>query len=110
MSIREAALLIHRHYKLFVGVTVIVLAFLLLFIGVSNSDNKVNASTHNEKYFKCINVSEDDTLWSIAEANISEEYTSIEDYIDEVKSINGLYSDKIYSGATLVVPYYSAPQ
>lgn len=110
MSIRETFLFIHRHYKLSLGIGVILITFIFLSMGAFDGESNVNASTHNEKYFKCIEVSVDDTLWSIAEDNISEEYSSIDDYINEVKNINGLISDKIYSGATLIVPYYSAPQ
>lgn len=110
MTIKASVLFIHRHYKLILAAIAIVLAAGLFFAGVGDREHSVNASTHNEKYFKCIDVEYSDTLWSIAEDNISEEYASVEDYIAEVKSINGLTSDKIYSGATLVIPYYAAPQ
>lgn len=83
---------------------------LTLAMGIINKNNSAKASTYNVKYFKCITIDENDSLWTIAEENITEEYDTIGDYIKEVKSINNLDNDKIYSGASLVVPYYAAPQ
>ena len=38
---------------------------------------------------------------------MSPEYDGIEDYIMEVRTINHLYSDGIYAGEYLTVPYYA---
>ncbi|MBQ9277271.1 MAG: LysM peptidoglycan-binding domain-containing protein [Lachnospiraceae bacterium] len=109
MNIRDIAGFIHRHYKLSVFMIGAALLIMVFLFGADKKEKHVDASTYNVKYFKCITIEADDTLWSIAEENMSEEYSSINDYIDEVKSINALVGDKIYSGATLVVPYYAAP-
>lgn len=101
---------IHNNYrKLIIGLSILLIACVLLF-GASGLSNKVSASTHNEKYFKCIDIERDDTLWSIAEEYMTEEYASIDEYIEEVKSINALKGDILYNGATLIVPYYAAPE
>lgn len=97
---------IHRHSKLIIASTI---AVMLLGVFIFGSSRKAGATTHNVKYYTCISIEADDTLWSIADTYITDEYNSIKDYIDEVKSINNLSSDKIYYGATLVVPYYAAP-
>lgn len=97
---------IHRHSKLIVASTIVVM---LLGAFLFSSNRKAGATTHNVKYYTCISIDADDTLWSIADTYITDEYNSINQYIDEVKSINNLTSDKIYYGATLVVPYYAAP-
>ena len=109
MNIKNIAGFIHRHYKLSIVMIGAALLFMVFLFGADKGEKKVDASTYNVKYFKCITIDEDDTLWSIAEDNISEEYDSLNDYIAEVKSINNLSCDKIYNGATLVVPYYAAP-
>lgn len=67
------------------------------------------AATSNQKYYACITIDEDETLWTIAEEHYSEEYNSYQEYIDEVKFINNLTDDTIYRGAKLVIPYYAAP-
>ncbi len=84
----------------------------IIFIGVCffsrfNDIGKVSASTSNQKYFVCLEINEGDTLWSIAETYISEEYSSTDEYVAEIKKLNNLTSDKIFCGATLVVPYYA---
>ncbi|MDE6739732.1 MAG: LysM peptidoglycan-binding domain-containing protein [Lachnospiraceae bacterium] len=59
------------------------------------------------KYYKSIVVSNNDTLWSIAEEYMDgEHYTSINDYIKEVKAMNSLSDDSIQYGRHLVIPYY----
>lgn len=99
--------LIHNNFKLF-----IISLCILLVLGVSilsdfGNGGKVSASTANQKYFVCIEIGEGDTLWSIADMYISEEYSSVDEYVAELKELNDLDSDMIYCGATLVVPYFA---
>ncbi|MBR1815537.1 MAG: LysM peptidoglycan-binding domain-containing protein [Lachnospiraceae bacterium] len=109
MNIRSIAGFVHRNYKLtIIMIGIVLLAFVFLF-GADKNEQEVDASTYNVKYYKCITIGEDDTLWSIADEYISEEYSSRDAYIAEIKSINDLTGDTIYSGATLVVPYYATP-
>lgn len=100
---------IHKYNRLLVTLVIAFLFISIFTLGSKTRENTANASTINVKYFKCISIGADDTLWSIASENISEEYESVDDYINEVKCINGLNNDKIYCGATLVIPYYDAP-
>lgn len=59
------------------------------------------------KYYKSIVISDQDTLWTIAEENMdAEHYDSISDYIKEVKNMNSLTDDNIHYGEHLVIPYY----
>lgn len=59
------------------------------------------------KYFKSIEIQSGDTLWSIAEEYMSDDYASAADYIREVKYINNMEGNQITTGKYLVVPYYS---
>lgn len=95
--------LVLKGFKRMIIFSIVVFALILV---IFNGD-KSNAKTTNIKNFKCITISENDTLWSIANDNITEEYDDIKDYIDEVISINNLSGSKICSGSTLVVPYYT---
>lgn len=63
-----------------------------------------------EKYVKSIQIEAGDTLWGIAKENITKEYNSIEEYIEEIMNSNGLTSDLIHEGQYLIVPYYSVKQ
>ena len=53
-----------------------------------------------------IEVKKGDTLWSIASRYYSDEYDSMNTYIDEIRDCNGLSSDTIHSGNYIIVPYY----
>jgi LysM repeat protein len=54
---------------------------------------------------KSIKIEKGDTLWDIANENLPEKYSSTEEYVKVLKEINGLSSDKIYSGENLMIMY-----
>ncbi|MBE5967229.1 MAG: LysM peptidoglycan-binding domain-containing protein [Lachnospiraceae bacterium] len=59
------------------------------------------------KKITSVQIKKGDTLWSIAKSYISDEYNDIDDYIDEIKTSNGLSSDTIHAGNYIIVPYYT---
>ncbi|MGC4019624.1 MAG: LysM peptidoglycan-binding domain-containing protein [Muricomes sp.] len=59
----------------------------------------------NFKYYKSIVIQSGDTLWDIAELYITDDYTSIPDYVDALKEMNSLNSDKIHAGQHLTIAY-----
>lgn len=60
------------------------------------------------KYFTSVQVKDGDTLSSIARSHMSDEYSSVGDYIAEVASINHLDEDcHIVKGSHIIIPYYS---
>lgn len=60
------------------------------------------------KYYMSIEIQKDDSLWGIAKQYRTSEYSTIDEYVKEVKQINHLVSDLIYEGAYLCIPYYSS--
>lgn len=69
--------------------------------------NAKNEPAASYKYYKSIAVSNNDTLWSIAEKYMDKDhYASIADYINEIKSMNSLSDDSIHYGEYIVIPYY----
>lgn len=73
------------------------------------SNAKGNSIDGSCKYYKCITVSTDDTLWSIAEKYMDgQHYDCIGDYIEEVKRMNNLTTDMIHYGEYLIIPYYDS--
>ncbi len=64
--------------------------------------------TAQYKYYKSIEVSKGDTLWSIAAENFdTEHYKNIQEYVKEIKEMNAMKSDHIMSGSCLIIPYYA---
>ena len=98
---------INNNFKTTVVCLCVMIIVGVCFLSNFNDSGKVSASTSNQKYFICIEICEGDTLWTIADTYISEEYSSLEVYVDEIRELNGLTDDIIFSGATLVVPYYA---
>lgn len=75
------------------------------FISIAKS-NKNEEAMH--KYYTSIQIQSGDTLWGLAKDYITTEYTSVNDYITEVKHLNSLENDNIHEGQYLTVPYYSS--
>lgn len=72
--------------------------------------NSVNVSADNpvtrKKQVTSLRIEKGDTLWSIAQEYRTEEYDDINEYIDEIKASNGLFTDIIHEGNYIIVPYY----
>ncbi len=85
---------------------IIVICFVIgaLFMG---SRSVVDAKDSREKRFTSIQVKKGDSLWSIAKERISDEYESVDEYIDEVCETNHIYDQTITEDMYLVVPYYT---
>jgi len=88
----------------FVALFVLVSAILLTGFSIQAEESTDNTSN---KYYTSVSVEKGDTLWTIATEYRTAEYSGINQYIDELKSINALNSDTIKTGDTLIVPYYS---
>lgn len=58
------------------------------------------------KYFTDIRVESGDTLWSIAQEYMTEEYRTPADYIHEIMELNNIGCEIQY-GQYLTIPYYS---
>lgn len=97
------------------SVSTIIAVFTLLLIiggvliGSSWSDaRQTNAANEYsvQKYYTSIEVEPEDTLWSIADTYMSEEYGDRSDYIAEIRRLNQIDENQIHSGQHLVIPCY----
>lgn len=57
-----------------------------------------------QRYYTCVEIQKDDTLWSIA-SEYAPEGISTEEYIEVLKSMNGMKEDVIHYGKYLTVMY-----
>ena len=79
------------------------MSFSAFFVSAKEKDTPDHESTYI--YYKSIKIEKGDTLWDIANENLPEKYSSTEEYVKVLKEINGLSSDKIYSGENLMIMY-----
>lgn len=68
----------------------------------ASADNKA-AGTYT---ITSVQIEEGDSLWSIAKDHYSEEFSSLNSFISEIKRMNGLTSDTLYAGSYILVPQY----
>ena len=88
------------------ALAIISLSILLISFSAEANDMEHQPSY---KYFKSVEIAKGDTLWSIAKDNIDYEYyKNTYDYVNEVKRMNSLTSDRIVAGSYIIVPYYSS--
>lgn len=83
------------------------LATILIAMIAGNSIQAEGSSTPEYKYYKSITIESGDTIWSIAQQYMDDDYLSVNDYIEEVEAINDISSDKITAGNSIIIPYYS---
>ena len=84
--------------------------FLSLYIGMTSSDahdlSSVGGTQIRSRYYQQIEIKSGDSLWNIADEHMTDEYDSINDYVDDIMSVNKLTSDRIHAGEYLIIPYY----
>lgn len=91
------------------ALSIIPIILLSVFV-ISISTQASDLEQHTKyKYYKSIEISKGDTLWSIANENIdTDHYKSVQEYVNEIKEMNSMKTDHIISGSCLIIPYYSS--
>lgn len=89
---------------------IMVLLFIVIIVAVTVLcvTIRVNAAQTSPRSIqvKSVLIESGDTLWEIASENYSDDFDSIEAYVDAIKECNHITSDKINTGNYLIVPYY----
>ncbi len=85
------------------------LLILLILLSMLFFTKTVTAKGSHEriKLVTSVEVKKGDTLWSIADSFMSDEYDDIGEYVEELKDSNGLTTDTIHAGNFIIVPYYA---
>lgn len=97
------------HFFTFILVTMFAILCCVLFVSsIILNSWKLKAAdiTEKEKYYTSIEIQPGDSLWSIASEYMSEEYESVQEYIEDIKELNGMGTDEIHAGKFIIIPYY----
>lgn len=81
---------------------VILAAFPAMFTAMAEEDSKMQGP-----YYKSIQIQEGDNLWNIAGRYRDGSPMTTIQYVEELKSVNGLRDDTIHTGEYLTVVYYT---
>ena len=73
-------------------------------LGLSNNFVKAD-SEMKTVYVDSRVVKQGESLWSIAKSYNSVYYRNTKEYVEAIKECNNLYSDEIYAGTNLIIPY-----
>ena len=78
----------------------------MIIVLTSHNAAQAEESADASKRYTSVSIQPGDSLWSIASIYADGHYSSIQDYIDEVKFINNMDGDTIYAYEYLLIPYY----
>jgi len=93
--------------RLIISVIAIAVFVLIAFVLVQG----VKASTESNKRtktFSSVEVKPGDTVWSIANEYMSDEYTDVNELVNEIEKTNHISANSITAGSYIIVPYYTA--
>lgn len=94
---------IRRKQRVGLVITFYVLAMFLAYFSTYTGESV--ESVADTVYIDSRTVRYGDTLWSIAQSYNSTYYNSTKEYVQAIKECNNLYSDEIYAGTKLIIPY-----
>lgn len=106
---RTKARILRRKIKIFFILPILLIALAgTIYCGgvLSNAHGNLQEEPVGFKYYKSIEIKQGDTLWGIAQKYMTEEYDSPQEYIEEIKELNGLTSDNLQESKHLLVAYY----
>ena len=95
---------IRRNRRISLCISILSVSFLLVIFSCNFKATAEKPAIY--KYYTEVRVDRGDTLWSIADRFMTEEYTSRRAYVREIQLINNLGCELQY-GKRILVPYYS---
>ena len=99
---KRQLVLLRRQLLAALTATIVVISTIIIINTVTAQGDEME----KEKYYKSIMIEHGDTLWDIAKEYYDSSSYTIPEYIEELKSINGLDCDNIQSGSYIIVSYY----
>ena len=89
------------------AVSFLILSAALIQFSADNIGAQSDISRMTYKYYTSHYIERGESLWTIAQQYITDDYASVDTYISEIREINGLHGTKLQQGSHICVPYYS---
>ena len=87
-----------------IGIVTIFLIFTCCVLFGNILSSAQDSTTQRSSYsYESITIKTGDTLWSIAEEYMTDQFDTVPEYVAELKRVNSLVSDDIQSGSKLIV-------
>ena len=80
--------------------------FLIVLFVLPERSAAAGNSTGGTYTITSVQIKEGDSLWSLASQYYTEEYSSLTEYITEIKRMNGLSSDVLFAGNYILLPHF----
>lgn len=93
---------------LFIFAMTLLITFKVTGFFSSAKGNEPSYYKYYYKYYTSITIMPGDSLSSLADAHMDEHFASSENFMDEIKIVNGLEDDSLTAGMNLIIPYYSS--
>lgn len=92
--------------KLAAIILFMVILFLVVLFVLPERTAAAGNTTGGTYTITSVQIEEGDSLWSLASEYYTVEFSSISNYITEIKRMNGLSSDTLYAGSYILIPQY----
>ena len=101
---------VYREKLILVTAAVLIAVFCSIFVATKGmrfvqAQDRSEVSETTYKYYKSIELEAGDTLWDIAETYADACGLSVQEYVQELKDINGLNGDLIHEDHHLTIVY-----
>lgn len=93
----------------FMAGAITVVLIIVISFGIGSFYSSAQEGPEAIKYYKSVQINKGDSLWSIAEVYMSDDYDSVYDYMTELVELNQLNDhevDHLQEGDYLTVVYY----
>ncbi|MBE5957930.1 MAG: LysM peptidoglycan-binding domain-containing protein [Lachnospiraceae bacterium] len=89
------------------AITLIVLVFMFIICAnIVKVNAKKSPDADMKRQYVSIEIQPGDTLESIAREYYGPGYSNLKNYIKDIKEVNSMVSDTIYSGGYIIIPQY----
>ena len=99
----------NRRFRSFAIILFMILAFCSGFFGhtLLNARAEEEKAAKLNRYYTSVQLRQGDSLWDIARQYSTGSGYSCREYVEELKRMNGLTSERIHSGEYLTVVYFA---